>query len=209
MTVSFLATRAMAAMYCLALASIPAWSETLGEIPVTTAALVTNATPAPQGWEGFCKRNPADCNVGNVKSKRIVMTDDVWQMLEEVNASVNQSITPISDMDHWGVAESWDYPTDGKGDCEDFALLKRKILMNSGLPRQSLSVTVVFDRRQQGHAILMVETNRGDFVLDNQIKAVTGWNKTGYTYIKRQSAENPNSWVGMRDGSADVTVAAN
>jgi hypothetical protein len=42
-------------------------------------------------------------------------------------------------MEHWGVIEQWDYPADGKGDCEDYALFKRKILVDEGFPRQALT----------------------------------------------------------------------
>ncbi len=36
-------------------------------------------------------------------------------------------------MDHWGVIEKWSYPEDGYGDCEDYALLKRRMLMRGRL----------------------------------------------------------------------------
>ena len=97
-------------------------------------------------------------------------------------------------MDHWGVVDRWDYPTDGKGDCEDYALLKRKILMAAGYPRQALLMTVVKDHEGEGHAILTIKTNRGEYVLDNLDDKVMAWSDTGYTFIKRQSQEDPNLW---------------
>jgi predicted transglutaminase-like cysteine proteinase len=100
-------------------------------------------------------------------------------------------------MDHWGVVDQWDYPADGKGDCEDYALLKRRMLMAEGLPRQALLMTVVKESNGDGHAILTVKTNRGEFVLDNLTDEVKAWNKTPYRFVKRQSEQNPNVWVSI------------
>lgn len=177
-------------------------------LPLTTASLSGTATMAPIGWIGFCKKNPSDCDVASTKARKVAMTDDIWNMLVVTNASVNQSVEASSDMAHWGMNESWDYPADGRGDCEDYALQKRKMLIKAGLPRQALLITVVLDRRGDGHAVLMVRSNRGDFILDNQYREIMAWDKTGYVYLRRMSEENPNAWVAMKEGSADIQVAA-
>ena len=65
-----------------------------------------------------------------------------------INNWVNETIKPVTDMEHWGVVERWSYPDDGKGDCEDYVLLKRRMLMQAGWPREALLITVVRD--QQG-----------------------------------------------------------
>jgi predicted transglutaminase-like cysteine proteinase len=130
-----------------------------------------------------------------------------WRFLLEVNARVNRDIEPVTDMDHWGVAEKWSYPTDGKGDCEDYVLEKRKRLMEAGWPRQSLLVTVVRDKKGDGHAVLMVKTDRGDFILDNQEAKVKLWTDTGYRFLKRQSEQNPNIWVSLGNVDTKQLVA--
>ena len=71
-------------------------------------------------------------------------------------------------MEHWGVVERWNYPDDGYGDCEDYVLLKRKLLMQAGWPREALLITVVRDKKGDGHAVLTVKTDRGEYILDNQ-----------------------------------------
>lgn len=177
-------------------------------LPITTASLAGNATMAPIGWIGFCKKSPTDCNAPSLKSTRVVLSDDIWNLLIATNSSVNQAVEATSDMAHWGVNESWDYPTDGRGDCEDYALQKRKMLLKAGLPRQALPITVVLDRHGDGHAVLMVRTDHGDFVLDNQYREIMAWDRTGYTYLRRMSDENPNAWIAMKDGAADIAVAA-
>ncbi len=106
---------------------------------------------------------------------------------------------PLTDMDHWGVVEKWSYPDDGKGDCEDYVLLKRRMLMQAGWPREALLITVVRDKKGDGHAVLTVKTDKGDFVLDNQEEQVLLWSDTGYRFVKRQSQGNPNNWVSLGD----------
>jgi predicted transglutaminase-like cysteine proteinase len=115
-------------------------------------------------------------------------------------------VLPVTDEDQWGEVERWSFPTTGEGDCEDYVLEKRERLMALGWPRQALLVTVVRDRKGDGHAVLMVKTDRGDFVLDNQNPKVMSWNKTGYRYIKRQAQDNPNRWVSL--GGIDTAVTA-
>ena len=120
-----------------------------------------------------------------------------WSDLVRVNKRVNETIKPLSDLEDWGVVERWSYPDDGYGDCEDYVLLKRRMLIQSGWPREVLLVTVVRDKKGEGHAVLTVTTDKGDYVLDNQNKDILPWWKTGYHFVKRQSQSNPNVWVSL------------
>ena len=151
-------------------------------------------TSVPYGWVDFCNRYSTDCDVEPLSAVDVDLTAGAMKDLERVNRQVNAAIKPETDMDHWGVLDRWDYPMDGKGDCEDYALLKRKILMSAGYPRQALLMTVVKDHEGEGHAILTVRTTRGEYVLDNLDDRVMAWSDTGYTFIKRQSQEDPNLW---------------
>jgi predicted transglutaminase-like cysteine proteinase len=164
-----------------------------------------DATP-PIGWLQFCAdtANSADCKVPTLKAAVAPLDEKRWRELLAINAKVNTAIAPVTDMDQWGVAERWSYPTTGMGDCEDYVLLKRKMLIDAGWPRQALHVTVVRDKKGDGHAVLTVKTDRGDFILDNTEKKVKIWLETGYQYIKRQSDENPNLWVSL--GNVDTAT---
>jgi predicted transglutaminase-like cysteine proteinase len=127
----------------------------------------------------------------------------------KVNNWVNDSIQPVTDLEHWGVVERWNYPDDGKGDCEDYVLLKRRMLMQAGWPREALLITVVRDKKDEGHAVLTVKTDKGDFVLDNQAENIVLWSDTGYRFVKRQSQTDPNVWVSLGDShSATATATA-
>jgi len=123
-------------------------------------------------------------------------------MLVRINRQVNASIEPISNFEHWGTfLDHWDYPVDGKGDCKIYALYKRKLLLERGFPRQALLMTIVLDLNGEGHTILTVKTDRGDFILDNLSNDIRPWNAPGYRFVKRQSQEDPNVWVSIIDPS--------
>jgi predicted transglutaminase-like cysteine proteinase len=154
-------------------------------------------TRAPIGWVEFCIRYKGECDSRPSAPRDIVLSPKAWADMIKVNAWVNGNITPVTDLEHWGVVEQWDYPDDGKGDCEDYVLLKRRMLMQAGWPREALLITVVRDKKNDGHAVLTVKTNRGEFILDNQEEEILAWNKTGYRFIKRQSQSDPNTWVSI------------
>jgi predicted transglutaminase-like cysteine proteinase len=113
----------------------------------------------------------------------------------------------MTDRQHWGVEDRWDYPEDGVGDCEDFQLLKRKLLAEAGLPRRAMRMTVVIDAEGDGHAVLTVRTDAGDLILDNKRDAVLAWNETGYEFIKREGSDT-KAWVALGGEPARTVVAS-
>ena len=128
-----------------------------------------------------------------------MLTARAWRDLNRINTAVNTAIKPLTDQDHYGVLEKWTFPEDGYGDCEDYVLLKQRLLIAAGWPRQALLITVVRDQRGDGHAVLTVKTDRGEFVLDNQNPEILLWSETSYRFVKRQSQTSPNVWVSLGD----------
>jgi predicted transglutaminase-like cysteine proteinase len=173
-----------------------------------TVSLGSKATQPPLGWVEFCANQPNECVGAATKSSDVVLSRDAWMDLVRVNKRVNATIKPLTDLEHWGVVEHWSYPDDGYGDCEDYVLLKRKMLIQSGWPREALLITVVLDNKHQGHAVLMVTTKQGDFILDNQKTEILLWSETGYRFIKRQSRSNHNEWVSMNSPQPATATAA-
>jgi predicted transglutaminase-like cysteine proteinase len=178
-----------------------------GNAPAAYIA-VGDPTRPPIGWVEFCIRYKPECNTKPSAARDVVLTSKAWEDMAKVNSWANDNIQPITDLEHWGVVEQWDYPDDGKGDCEDYVLLKRRMLMQAGWPREALLITVVRDKRGDGHAVLTVKTNRGEFILDNQESQILAWNKTGYKFVKRQSQSDPNIWVALGEPHAPATVSA-
>lgn len=182
------------------LASIPVNAQTTGSIGASTSP--------PIGFVQFCRDNPQDCESRPHERTSITLNEASWRKIVKINADVNREVVAVTDQEHWGIPEHWGYPEDGKGDCEDFVLEKRRRLIKAGFPANTLLITVVRDQKGDGHAVLTVKTDRGDFVLDNQEGKILAWRDTGYRYIKRQSDENPTRWVSL--GGIDTrTVASN
>ena len=136
----------------------------------TTCCSSRPATPTrpPIGWVEFCADHPIECKVTPSAPRDVVLSNKAWTDLVRINKWVNENVKPMTDMDHWGVVEKWSYPDDGYGDCEDYALLKRRMLMEAGWPREALLMTVVREKNGNGHAVLTVKTDKGEFILDNQ-----------------------------------------
>jgi predicted transglutaminase-like cysteine proteinase len=169
--------------------------------------LASEVTRPPAGWVDFCARQPGECASTATAPRELAFSPETWKDLVRVNKWVNQAIKPLTDLEHWGVLERWSYPDDGYGDCEDYVLLKRRILIQSGWPREALLVTVVQDKDGNGHAVLTVTSDKGDYVLDNQTEKSLLWSETGYHFVKRQSQSNPNVWVSLDDLRPAVATA--
>lgn len=164
--------------------------------PILYASL-GQETSIPFGWIDFCRRYRGECDADAGSARDIDLTAKAAKDIQRVNAYVNHSIQPVADMDHWHVVDKWDYPSDGKGDCEDFALLKRRMLIERGYPRAALLMTVVKEANGDGHAVLTIRTTHGEFVLDNMNDALKPWSMAPYRFVKRQSAVDPNVWVAI------------
>lgn len=158
---------------------------------------VGKTTSQPIGWTQFCVEYKPECKTKPTQALWVVLSAQSLIDLNEVNRWVNKNIKPITDLEHWGVVERWNYPDDGYGDCEDYALAKRRMLIEAGWPRSALLMSVVRDMNGDGHAVLTVETNHGEFVLDNQRDDILLWSNTGYRFAKRQSQSDPNVWVSI------------
>lgn len=161
----------------------------------------------PIGYVRFCERNPADCMEKVGSSERVELTEARWAELVSVNRFVNQEIYPVTDEELYGRVEFWTYPN-GKGDCEDYVLMKRRILLERGWPMGSLLITVVLDEEGAGHAILTARTTGGDFILDNKREDVLAWSDTPYRFLKRQSYRNPQIWMSLYPAVDTAPVAA-
>jgi predicted transglutaminase-like cysteine proteinase len=164
-------------------------------------------TRPPIGWMDFCIEYAPECDAKPLEARDVVLTPKAWKDLVRINKWVNDSVWPITDMDHWGVVERWNYPDDGYGDCEDYVLLKRKMLLQAAWPRQALLITVVRDRNGDGHAVLTVKTDKGEFILDNQNPEIQLWSETGYHFVKRQSQTDPNAWIGLGEPRPAIATA--
>jgi predicted transglutaminase-like cysteine proteinase len=151
----------------------------------------------PIGYVTFCRDHEAECRPGRRFADRIQLTAAKYREIEHVNSEINTAVTPITDLELYGKAEVWAYPSGNKGDCEDYVLAKRRSLIQLGFPESTLLITVVRDENNEGHAVLTVRTDKGDFILDNKRRDVMRWADTPYTFVKRQSERNPLVWISL------------
>lgn len=197
------------ALPAFGLAALLAMSATAGaQVRPSSYAALGGRVSVPYGWLDFCRRYAGECtrresvaldaNLGHPKA---------FATLERINRQVNRAIEAMTDRDQWGVEDRWDYPDTGRGDCEDYVLLKRKLLAEAGFPIQSLLITVVRDENDEGHAVLTVKTTQGEYILDNKREAILPWTRTGYRFVKRQSQTDPMVWLEIGPPS-EAAVAA-
>ncbi|MGL4490452.1 MAG: transglutaminase-like cysteine peptidase [Rhizobiaceae bacterium] len=163
-------------------------------------------TSQPIGHFEFCQTNTAECRVKSIGVQPLMAGSKTLALVETVNAQVNAAILPQTDRDVYAKDEVWAYPRIA-GDCEDYVLLKRRILMNKGISPSNLLITVVRKPDGEGHAVLTVRTKRGDYVLDNLNDQVMPWEATGYRYLKRQSSEHTGHWVTI-EAPKDILVGS-
>ena len=189
----------------LALAVAPA--QAFDTTNVAFVQTVGGTTSIPVGHAEFCQHRPDECRANPDPVAAVSLNEGLWQQLLAVNAGVNQAVVPVTDQELYQVAEFWTYPN-GYGDCEDYALAKRRALIEAGWPASTLLMAVVKQANGEGHAVLLVRTDRGDLVLDNQIGTIDLWSQTPYKFIKRQSQANAGQWVDMIDDRDIVITTA-
>ena len=150
--------------------------------------------------------------VASVQAKpgrSFVITADRMSQMQQINSHVNSTIREVSDREQYGRDDVWTLPTSGKGDCEDFAMLKRKMLIERGWPSSALSITVGATAQGEAHAVLLVSTSQGQFVLDNLTSSILSPERTGHVFHARQSGR---AWISSsgektREPVADLPVA--
>ena len=187
----------------IALTGMAAISSTTAIAGSKNHMITGGITTQPIGHAYFCQQFPQECKVRSKRASAPKLTKKRWAELIKINNHANQSVEPITDLDYYGVEEHWTYPK-SFGDCEDYALLKRYMLIQQGWPESSLLITVVKQPNGDGHAVLTVRTDRADYILDNLDTKVKRWNATPYKYLKRQSTRHTGRWTAIKDRRALV-----
>ena len=124
-----------------------------------------------------------------------VMEHPLMGMAFTVDDFVNKSIKYKLDKDAFGQPDVWRRPSDTmaakEGDCEDYALLKMAMLRNAGFPKDKMWLMVGrqntpgFNADPGGHAVLMIEIDQKQYVLNNT-------NKGGLEPLKEFMKEGRN-----------------
>jgi predicted transglutaminase-like cysteine proteinase len=192
------AFRAATLRFCgiVALLALGGWQSAAAESAIMIAG---RQTSQPIGHYEFCKVSPAECAIRPRDNGPLHISNAVMKRIADTNLTVNRAVRPLNDIDIYGRDEVWAYPEVGAGDCEDYALEKRRLLNRSGISLSNLLITVVRKPDGEGHAVLTVRTDKGDLILDNLNDEVRDWQKTGYRFLKRQASYHTGRWVSLRE----------
>lgn len=178
----------------------------------------------PDGFRTFCATHPDECGgvavtetagvedagaVGAIGEPAVRVEADaprpfiekgaMWSTVQAVNSDINARIRPLSDLEAYGVAELWKLPLmlegPAVGDCEDFALEKRRALLEHGVPEGAMFFAMGRHPEYGRHLMLVVSTDQGDFVLDNMTDEILPWSQTPYEWRTRQMSARSPDWV--------------
>ncbi|MFP1130237.1 transglutaminase-like cysteine peptidase [Asticcacaulis sp. W401b] len=131
---------------------------------------------------------------------RVHMSPALWRDVDKVNFTVNQVVRPVSDRRQFNKADYWFMPGvtgDAQGDCEDYVLEKRHLLLEKGIPATALSIAIARTPKGEVHAVLILTTLEGDFVLDNLTPRIKPWREVNYAWISRQDPNRPFEWMSV------------
>jgi predicted transglutaminase-like cysteine proteinase len=185
------------ALMCLGACShVPAAGLTSASLATTIADTGQTTTPPP-GFIGLCMQHSEVCaSTPEGTAAKLALNDQNRDTLVSVNDKFNREIAYKTDMQNFGMKNVWNLNAiGGSGDCKDYALAKQQALIAAGLPREALRLAIVKTPKNELHAVLTVNTDKGDFVLDSINPVIMPWSNTGYSWLSRQSANNPLQWL--------------
>ncbi len=157
-----------------------------------------SASPPPSGAQQLCRQYSWACSGQKAAS---LTSKQEMQIVKKVNLQVNASTRSITDQSQYRQREFWALPTTRGGDCEDFALLKKRNLIKAGIDPSKLLIATVLDRRRNAHAVLVYRSAQGDLVLDNLTNSIKPWKATRYLFLRMQDPKQPRRWVGVYGSS--------
>ncbi len=205
LTPRMIATRFRAGLGVAALAlTATAGAAAAAPKPVTAHLVAVRGVAAPSAARGLCDTYAWACSGGRAGSA----ADSALATAQAVNRAVNAEVRQVSDRRQYGREDVWGLPTARGGDCEDIVLEKKRRLIEAGLPGSALLIATVLDRRRQGHAVLVLRTASGDYVLDNLNSRVVPWHRTGYSFLRMQNPAAPRKWDAIAAGGIFGTTAS-
>ena len=152
------------------------------------------ASPPPTGAQQLCRQYSWACAT---KSSASMSHQREMQIIQRVNRHVNATTRSVTDQSQYRTTERWALPTSRGGDCEDFALLKKRDLIRAGIDPNKLLIATVLDTQRNAHAVLVYRSASGDLVLDNLTNQIKPWTATRYLFLRMQNPRKPSSWVGV------------
>lgn len=168
----------------VALAAVDAHSDVAA---IVEAALAAEAAATPT----------ADAPAADRVRILVEKDSEQWKAVKAANRLVNRSIRRGSDATVYGAPDYWQAGLGGRGDCEDYVLTKRRVLIERGIPAEALSIALVRTRWGEDHAVLLVATPDGEYVLDNLSPWIDRWDAVDYDWRQRQLPGDVFNWINL------------
>jgi len=114
--------------------------------------------------------------------------DDLKGVIMATNIRLNSRIKPRVDR-----ADTWTlYPQ--YGDCEDYVVSKRDMLIQRGFGSSYLLIALC-NNGVENHAVLIVKSKVGDYILDNLTNKLVPKSQSKYQWISIQSGTDPKEFI--------------
>ncbi len=133
------------------------------------------------------------------------------ELIKSVNIRVNAAVTYTDDLTLSGKRDSWAPALQtlqrGRGDCEDYAIVKMQMLMAAGVSEKDMQLVVVRDLiRRAGHAILVVKVDGQMLLLDNNTDRMVDARQR-HDYVPVFSFSGNQKWMHGRRYQPNVQTA--
>ena len=195
-------------------ARVPSAGSLSGRATADSGPAVTFGAKAavPIGYYRLCKADNPVCraSAGSVDqtTEGVARLDGrLADQLATVNADVNRSIRSVANWIRYGSDDPWSVEPKA-GDCKDFALTKKARLLKLGWPSSSLLMALAYTADSELHAVLIVRTDGGDFVLDNLRKDIRRWSAKLYRWESIQSPTEEWVWYQFSRGTVRMASRA-
>ncbi|WP_170760078.1 transglutaminase-like cysteine peptidase [Ruegeria lacuscaerulensis] len=194
-------------------AALKRWAITSGRLAVVSAVVLSpifvtenavasegnfipsiNVSPPPSGARQLCRQYKWACST---KASVLMSSQQEMQIIRQVNRRINSTTRTVTDQSQYRTIERWALPTSRGGDCEDFALLKKRDLIRAGVDPNKLLIATVLDTQRNSHAVLVYRSAGGDLVLDNLTNQIKPWSATRYLFLRMQNPRKPSGWVSV------------
>ena len=168
-------------------------------------------------WTDMFQRFNASLNTASAQGEIAQLQANLHSLqnlpLDKMATRVNDMMNAkryIEDKNNYGQNDYWATPFEflkRGGDCEDFAIAKYTALRALGVPENRLRIAIVQDLQKNiPHAVLIVYTDNGAMLLDNQIKRAVKADTV--RHYKPIFSINQTAWWLHTAPKGNVTVVA-
>jgi predicted transglutaminase-like cysteine proteinase len=151
-------------------------------------------TLPPFAYTAFCLRYQGECrSQRSFRGGRVRVTEERWADLQAINRAINLAIVPVPNKLGFAGRE-WNI-NPNRGDCGDYAVSKRHVLLRRGWPARTLLLSEVVINSGEHHLVLLVRTRSGDLVLDNFTSQIKSWSQVPYRWVRVQMPSDSRLWT--------------